>query len=64
MTEKEEKRLRHLLARFEGVKHNSVEVVCAETPANGKRKVYAKIRGYEYGYIFQNDSVIESWKVV
>lgn len=64
MTEKEKKRLRHLLARFERVKHASVDIVCMESPTNGKYKVYAKIRGFEYGYVFQNDSVVTSWKVV
>ena len=64
MTEKEEKRLRHILARFEGVKHSSVEIVCAESPTNGRRRVYAKIRGFQYGYIFENERVAGSWKCV
>ena len=64
MTETEKKRLRHLLARFEGVRHNSVEIIQAESFTGIKRKVYAKIRGFKFGYVFENDNVVESWAVV
>ena len=64
MTEKEEKRFRHILARFESVKHSAVEVLCAEVPHNGKRRVFAKVNGFQYGYLFQDEHVIDSWRCV
>ncbi len=65
MTMAEEKKLRHALARFENVKHCSVEVISAEIISNGKRRVFAKIKGYKHGYLFStNDTITESWRVV
>ena len=64
MTMKEEKKLRHLLARFNNVKHSSVEVLRAETITNDKRRVYAKIRGFECGFLFQGNNIVESWVVI
>lgn len=60
----EEKKLRHLIARFNNVKHSSVDVLCAETIMNDKRRVYAKIRGFKYGFLFKGNNIVESWVVV
>lgn len=64
MTMAEEKKLRHLIARFNNVKHSSVDVLRTESTTNDKRRVYAKIRGFEYGFLFQGNNIVESWVVV
>lgn len=64
MTMAEEKKLRHLIARFNNVKHSSVDVLRAESTTSNKRRVYAKIRGFEYGFLFQDNNIVESWVVV
>lgn len=64
MTMTEEKKLRHALARFETTRHSSVTIVSAETLENGNKKVFAKIRGFKQGYIFQGDKITSSWRCI
>ena len=63
MTVEEQRRLRHLIARFEQTLHSNVEVVSAEAIENGQRKVIAYLKCWKYAYIFQGDGIIESWRV-
>ena len=59
----EERKLRHLIARFSGVRHCNVEIAKIET-LDGQRKVVAKVKGYKYCYLFHGDNVIKTWRVM
>ena len=59
----EQRRLRHLIARFEQTLHSNVEVVSAEAIDNGQRKVIAFLKCWKYAYIFQGDGIVKSWRV-
>lgn len=63
MTLEEQRRLRHLIARFEQTLHSNIEVVSAEAIENGQRKVIALLKCWKYAYIFQGDGIIKSWRV-
>ena len=63
MTLEEQRRLRHLIARFEQTLHSNVEVVSAEATDNGQRKVIAFLKCWKYAYIFQGDGIVKSWRV-
>lgn len=63
MTLEEQRRLRHLIARFEQTLHSNVEVVSAEAIDNGQRKVIAFLKCWKYAYIFQGDGIVKSWRV-
>ena len=63
MTLEEQRRLRHLIARFEQTLHSNVEVVSAEAIDNGQRKVIACLKCWKYAYIFQGDGIVKSWRV-
>lgn len=60
----EQRRLRHLIARFEQTLHSNVEVVSAETIENGQCKVIAFLKCWKYAYIFQGDGIIKSWRII
>ncbi len=64
MKTNEEKRLRWLIARFERVKPNSVDIISAEPVAYKERKILADVKGFKYIYLFQNDVVVKSWRMV
>ena len=64
MTLEEQRRLRHLIARFEQTLHSNVEVVSAEAIDNGQRKVIAFLKCWKYAYIFQGDGIVKSWRVI
>lgn len=64
MTEKEVKKLRHIIARFEGTKHSAVEIVREEVLTDEKHKVYAKIGFYTRCYFMLGNWIVESWVCV
>lgn len=64
MTEKEEKRLRHILARFNSVRHSSVTVLSVETLTNGLQKVRAKVQSYTIEYLMKGESIEKAAYVV
>ena len=64
MTLEEQRRLRHLIARFEGTLHSHVEVVSAEAIDNGQCKVIAYLKCWKYAYIFKGDGIVKSWRVI
>ena len=61
---KEEKKIRHSIARFEGALHSNVEIERVTELENGKREVFAKIKGYKYGYIFSNERIMKAWRII
>ena len=63
MTLEEQRKLRHLIARFEQTLHSNVEVVSVEAIDNGQRKVIAFLKCWKYAYIFQGDGIVKSWRV-
>jgi len=64
LTLEEQRKLRHLIARFEQTLHSYIEIISTEDIGNGQRKVVATIKCWKYAYIFQGDSIIKSWRVV
>ena len=64
MTLEEQRKLRHLIARFEQTLHSYIEIISTEDIGNGQRKVVATIKCWKYAYIFQGDGIIKSWRVV
>lgn len=64
MTMAEEKKLRHIIARFEEVRHSAVEIVNEEVLTKDKHKVYAKIGFYTRCYLMLGNWIVESWVVV
>ena len=64
MTEKEIKKFRHIVARFEGVKHSAVEIVRQEVLTDNKHKIYAKIGYYTRCYLMLGNWIVESWVCV
>ena len=64
MTLAEERKIRFELARLERVKPSSVLIFSIEEQADGKRKVYASIKGVRYGAMVHNVKVLYMWRVV
>ena len=64
MTITEERKLRHSIVRFEGVLHSNVEIERVTELEYGKLEVFAKIKGYKYGYIFNNEKIMKVWRII
>ena len=64
MTMAEEKKLRHLIARFNNVKHSSVTVLSVEALENGIQKVRAKVQSYTIEYLLQGNAIEKAAYVV
>jgi len=64
MTLAEEKKVRFELAKLERVKPNSVLIFSIEEQADGKRKVYASVKGVRIGALVHNVMVLYVWRVV
>ena len=64
LTKEEQRRLRHLIARFEGTLHSNIKIICEENINNGQRKVVAAIKWFRNAYILQGDTIIKSWRVI
>ena len=60
----EQRKLRHLIAKFEQTLHSYIEIISCENIENGQRKVIAMLKCWKYAYIFQGDGIIKSWRVV
>lgn len=60
----EQRRLRHLIARFEQTLHSYIEIISEEKIGNGQRKVIVTVKCFKYGYLFQGDGIVKSWRVV
>ena len=63
MTMTDERKLRHLIARFEKTLHAYIKIISCEEIGNGQRKVIVSIKCFKYGYIFEGDCIKESWRV-
>ena len=64
MTMEEQRRLRHLIAKFEQTLHSYVGIVSSENIENGQRKIVATIKCWKYAYIFQGEAIIKSWRIL
>lgn len=64
MTMAEKKKLRHLIARFNSVKHSSVDVLSVEALENGIQKVRAKVQSYTIEYLLQGNVIEKAAYVV
>lgn len=64
MTLEEYRKLRHLIARFEQTLHSYIGIISSENLDNGQRKVIATVKCFKYGYLFQGDGIVKSWRVV
>ena len=64
MTEKEERKYVHLIARFEGTMHCHIRILSCEMENYNKRKVIATIKTFKYGFMIEDDRITESWRVV
>ena len=64
MTMAEEKKIRYEISLIERVKPNSVLIFSIEETADGKRKVYASVKGVRIGALVRGVRVLYVWRVM
>ena len=59
-----EKKLRHLIARFEGIRHSSVTVLSVEVLECDMQKVRTNIQGSTIEYLVRGDAIEKAILVI